>query len=449
MASRGTALRGQAEAYIAIGQAEKALPLLAESRALFDGLRASYPDQTRYLRDAALADMTYATTALDRGELDVGKEHLLAARELLEQVGPEDSIALRVRELKGLVSTNLGLTERRLGNTQAAKEAYDRAIVENRRLIELEPAVPRHQWNLVVAVLNSGGPELDLGNLEPLVERWRSVLPVLEQLIAAEPENQRYRQVKAMLQSNIAIILRDLGKHLEAIEPLIRATEILLEQSERLDHAPEAYLPVALNHYELATTYQALERYQQALAALDDSDRVISDLLQRHAGFTPARGHQLDAQLLRFVVLSELPSTPHESLQALANENVSLARELHQEQPEVADYRRELPVALQHRSKAAHRSGDFEAAVRDVREATEQFQLLVDEDDTESNRAKLVAAALYWAGMLLDHHQPGRDFDHLAPETSDNIQELLALAEEHGATPEELIPLRTRFDQLQ
>ncbi len=54
-----------------------------------------------------------------------------------------------------------------------------------------------------------------------------------------------------MLQSNIAIVLRDLGKLNEAIAPLRAATETMRLQAAQLDYSPEAYLPVALNHYEL------------------------------------------------------------------------------------------------------------------------------------------------------------------------------------------------------
>ena len=258
-ASYATALFGLAGAMTWVSQRNEALPLLKEARELFERLRADKPDNASYIRSAAACNITMATIGLDQGQAADSKPYLESALELLEQVSEEDSIALRIREMKIKVLTNLALAERRMGNNLEAKANYELAIAESRRLIELEPLVPSHQWNLVVAAMNSGGPEMELGNLEPLVERWQATLPVLEGLIQGDPSNKRYQQVKAMLQSNIAIILRDMGKLTEAIAPLQAATETLRLQAAQLDFSPEAYLPVALNHYELASTFIQLK----------------------------------------------------------------------------------------------------------------------------------------------------------------------------------------------
>lgn len=348
---KALALRGLGDAEIVAGKAEQAIEHFGLSKNLFKDLIKNSPKDTRFIRDAAMVEMSLATTAIDRGELTEGKQHCLDAMELLNQVAEKDAGGLRVRELKGVVQTNLGLSERRMGNTDSAQTAYDFAIGQHKKLIELEPSVVGHKWNLVTATLNSGGPMLDRGEMEPLIERWRSILPVLDALIQAEPETMRYRQVQAMLQSNIAIVLRDIGKLEEAIEPLEAATVILAEQSERVGNSPEAYLPVALNHYELASTYIQLDRFDEALAALDDSDRVTQEIQTTHPDFTPARGHELDAKLARFTA-SRGSEQPVDAIIELAEQTHKMAVELNQQQPDVLDYRIEVAKALVNRSIA-------------------------------------------------------------------------------------------------
>ncbi len=232
--SYALSLFGLANSLTWLGKREEALPHLKSAREMFEELRKREPSNSAYLRNAASCDVTRGTIALDLNQAAEGKQHLSHALELLEQVAEDDVTSLRIRELKVKVLTNLALAERRMGNNIQAKACYEGVIAEARRLIELEPAVPSHGWNLVVASLNSGGPELELGNLESLVERWRATVPVLDKLIADDRGNQRYQQVKAMLQSNLAIVLRDLGKLDEAIAPLQAATETLLKQARSL-----------------------------------------------------------------------------------------------------------------------------------------------------------------------------------------------------------------------
>ncbi|MEM7559991.1 MAG: serine/threonine-protein kinase, partial [Planctomycetota bacterium] len=173
------AYRGMADAEILNGKVEKTYSYLAEARKLFDGLLESDVPNNMHRQDAAAVDMTLATTAIDRGENEKAKEHLAKALELLRSIPEDEPGALRAKERIGVVYTNIGLAERRLGNSEAAIDAYDFAIAQHQQLIDLEPSVSGHRWNLIVASLNSGGPMMDQGKMEPLVARWKSLVPVL------------------------------------------------------------------------------------------------------------------------------------------------------------------------------------------------------------------------------------------------------------------------------
>ncbi|MFN3188954.1 MAG: protein kinase domain-containing protein [Aureliella sp.] len=431
------ALRGLGDAEIVAGKADQAIEHFGQAKDLFRNLLQESPTQTRSKRDAAMVEMSLATTAIDRGELTEGKQFCLNALQLLDQVADNDAGSLRVMELKGVAQTNLGLSERRMGNTEAAQAAYDFAIAQHKTLVALEPSVVGHKWNLVTATLNSGGPMLDRGEMEPLIERWRTILPTLDSLIQAEPETMRYRQVQAMLQSNIAIVLRDIGKLEEAIEPLQAATLILAEQSERVGNSPEAYLPVALNHYELAATFLQLERFGEALAALDDSDSVTDAILSADQDFTPALGHALDVRLIRFATL-RASNAPPEVLVGLASSTLAIAQQLQAEQPDVEDYQQELPKALIDASIANRLAGDLKTASDQINSARDWFASKYDPQDKPAT-AELWKNILVEQARVLSSRISAAD-NESADELKSKLEATVAKAKLAGATDSDLKP---------
>lgn len=429
------AYRGMADAEILNGHEDKTYDYLDEARKLFDILLASAEADNIHRRDAAAVDMTLATTAIDRGENEKGKEYLAAALKLLRSIPEDEPGALQAKERIGVVYTNIGLAERRLGNSEAANDAYDVAIAQHKQLIELEPSVSGHRWNLVVASLNSGGPMMDQGKMEPLVARWKSLVPELDNLIESQPDSMRYLQVKAMLQSNIAIVLRDMGQAERAIAPLQSATEVLKLQAERNGNAPEALLPVALNHYELAQTFHTLNRYQDAIAALSDSDAVVKVLLATHPDFTPAKGHKLDADLMRFNVLLSTEADPVR-LTSQATNNLNLAQELHEAQPDVVDYQVELPLAWVQRSQAYFATENLPAAKEHLESA---FRMLKEHfaDSTDASPSKAWKAAyVMQAQVLATELATAEESDRALLEA--DLKAALASAREYGASEEEL-----------
>lgn len=435
---RGLALRGLADAEIVDGQEDSALEHLAQAAGLFEKLCRAFPDNSAYARDLALVDMSFATTAIDRGELTEGKDHLQSALRVLDSIEKDASGSLRVGELRGVIQTNLGLAERRMGNTAAAQIAYDAAIAQHRRLIELEPSVNEHQWNLVTATLNSGGPMLDQGQMEPLVRRWQSIVPVLEELILAEPDTMRYLQVKAMLQSNIAIVLRDMGKLEEAIEPLQEATKTLRQQSAKVGDSPEAYLPVALNHYELGVTLLQLGRSEEALAALDDSEKVAQDLLEDNADFVPARGHQLDVLLARFDVLESMATSSSTTLRLVAERAIELSSELVAQQPDVVDYQMELPLALINLGRVEVMEGQYAAALQTAQRAIESIESSF-EFPLEGRQAMAYKNALLLRAECLDQQLQDEELDTSLRQSQEGLlRKSIELAVEHGATEAEV-----------
>ena len=437
--SNAIAVFALANAFTWVGRREEAIPVLYEAKERFHDLLTTEPGNPTFLRNEAACHVTLATNALDQNKAADGKSHLNDALALLNQVDDKNAISLRIRELKIKVLTNLALAERRMGNNLEAKAGYETAIAESRRLIELEPSVASHQWNLVVASLNSGGPDMELGNLEPLVERWRATVPVLDKLIFADPSNQRYRQVNAMLQSNIAIILRDMGKLEEAIAPLQTATEILRQQAKQLDDSPEAYLPVALNHYELAATFIQLTRWKEAERELDSSDLIVREILDREPTFTPARGHMLDAMHARFQLLSKQGGTNPKAMEQLALDELELAREVITSKPDVAEYQVDLPRAMNDRALTLLDSNQFAAALKVARESSQLLANIQAKQEPIPPDVKTCRknAILIEARSTIGTFTGPPATDQLAA-----LMKLLEQAAEYGSTEDELNPIR-------
>ncbi len=439
--SHATALFGLANAFTWVGKRDDAIPLLQSAKEMFTNLRTADQDNPTYLRNAAACEMTLATIALDQNQATVAKTHLNDAFVLLDQVDNDDAISLRIRELKIKVLTNLALADRRMGNNVEAKAGYESAIAESRLLIELEPEVSSHQWNLVVASLNSGGPDMELGNFEPLVERWQATVPVLDKLISAEPDNQRYRQVKAMLQSNIAIVLRDMGNLEEAISPLQAATETLQQQAKQLDYSPESYLPVALNHYELASTLIQLERWKEALQALDDSDTVVNAIFERDQSFTPARGHLLDTIHLRLQLQTKQGGVEPDVRKQLALQGLELARELTASNPDVAEYQLELPRAINDHAFTLLDALQFSEAIEAARESRKLIDGIRSQQVSVPPELPICQknALLIEIRAIIDSEK-----ESISPSVKTELKTLLGQAEQCGATKEEI----AKFEEI-
>ncbi|HHK42858.1 MAG TPA: tetratricopeptide repeat protein, partial [Planctomycetaceae bacterium] len=433
----GLALRALAEAETTIGRHDAARGHLAEARERFQQLVAHYPGEPSHVRDAALVDMSLSTMAIDRGDVDEGKQYLLSAAALLNKTGNALGHSLRIRELLGIIQINLGLAESRMGHTSESEQAFRTAIAEFRRLADLEPAVHSHKWKLVTASLNIGGPMLEQGRHEEVVALWKEIVPVLDQLIEAQPESQRYVQVKAMLQSNIAIVLRDRGQAEEAIEPLTNATRILREQSRRVDDAPEAYLPVALNYSELATTYLVLERWAEALQALDRSDAICRELLEAHPDFESARGQWLDNMFARYKALQGKSPEDGRALVELTDQAVELARTLVSRQPEMVEYQVELPLALIMRGEVRLAQSDLQRAYTDGKTAIAHLTKRFQSPWTGRPRQAYRDASLLMARIV------AREITAATNEATrkakrDELQQWLTQARKMGATNEEI-----------
>lgn len=437
--SNAIAVFAIANALTWVGKREEAIPMLNEAKELFHELLTAEPGNPTYLRNEAACHVSLATNALNQDKASDSKSHLMDALELLNQVDDKDAISLRIRELKIKVLTNLALAERRMGNNVESKMGYESAIAESRRLIELEPSVASHQWNLVVASLNSGGPDMELGNLEPLVERWRATVPVLDKLMSADPSNQRYRQVNAMLQSNIAIILRDMGKLEEAIAPLQTATEILRQQAKQLDNSPEAYLPVALNHYELAATFIQLTRWKEAERELDSSDIIVKEILDKEPTFTPARGHMLDAMHARFQLMTKQGGADAKVMEELALNEIELAREVIASKPDVAEYQVDLPRAMNDRAQTLLDRKQFAAALEVSRESS---QLLANIQAKQESIPPDVRTCRKNAILIEARSTIGTLTGPASTEQMAALTTLLEKAAEYGATEDELQSVR-------
>ncbi|MEM7474006.1 MAG: serine/threonine-protein kinase [Planctomycetota bacterium] len=405
---------GQANAFRWVGETDSSIAQLLIARNAFERLLTESPTQSSYLRNLATTYMMEASSLIDRDRSSEGIRALEKAQALLGQTDPKEGISLRVKEMQIKNLTNLALAQKRLGDFAKAKELYAATIEEAKLLIALEPGVPAHQWNLVVAVLNSGGPDLALGNLEELVQRWQNVEPVLEDLQVQEPDSSRYRQVHAMLKSNIAIVLRDMGKLDEAIEPLLGATAILLEHAERQNLAPEPYLAVALNHFEIASTYIELEDTVEAEQQLAMGDRISQEILVRHPEFVAAKAQLVDNLFARHLLSKKQSNSKQEALKGQsASENAKLALELSQQlvasNPDESDFTFDLTQAWLNLAEVQREAKNYVQAWESASTAEEQAKKNAD-TEAEEVKQHLQEALFHKTAALFELRKEDQEF---------------------------------------
>lgn len=362
VACRAHALRTQASAVIRLGDSKRGRDLLAQSQAQLLELLERQPSSGEYRRDAASVELSLAKDMIDRSELVGALEHLRRGIEFLDQVDEQGASSLRINEMRGIFQNNLALTHKRLGHLEEAKQAFSQVLETHQVLMLLEPSVNEHRWNYVVAAMNSGGVDMQLGLYDELLARWRAAVPVLDQLIALEPGSNRYPQVKAMLQSNIAIISRDQGLVAQAIQPLQDAIEVLQGEAKRLENSPDSLLKVVLAQYELATTYRMSESSQMGLEVLDQADKNLASILERDPALAAAQAMQVDILLSRIELLNKSDDSVLSDLLKLSERALAYSQKLVEEHPEVVEFQVKRAIALTAAGEVALAQGQTDRA---------------------------------------------------------------------------------------
>lgn len=251
------------------GRAAQAEPLLAEIAQAAPGAVAVYKEAARTKLalgrpDDAVADAAIAA-AMSEGDAEAAGlvTEVAVARSIAQvKAGQADLAVLDLQALRdkqpGSASVRFGL-----GHAMLARRDVDGAIVELRKAVELDPHLAEAQFELGQALYALKGDAA--GAVAPL-----------EQAVAAEPANPRYRAL--------------LGGALAGVKQFDRAVEELSKVVAGPEPPPEAWLYLGVAQLGASRFKEGTEALEKATALLPQSAEAQAYLAWCYFGLKDAAG---------------------------------------------------------------------------------------------------------------------------------------------------------------
>lgn len=432
-----SALRNRSVMLGRIGRDDEAGTLAQEAAGLGAELVSKAEVAGKSLRVAAMASQTLGIHRMQHQDFAGGAQEIEQALLILDRIQESEATALRIHDVRANLHTNLARIAMMRGELEEATQQQSISIEIHKQLLATEPDVPSHKMDLVDAIMNSTNILYAQENYSQVVDESRAAIEILDELIAANDQNPDYRQTKAMLQGNMAIVLLHQGEALLSIQPLTESIGELQRVAEQLQHAPAAEVAVALNHYSLSGAYYDLEKYEEALESLDTSDAITQRVLQASPDFSPATDHMVDSLFRRTDVLLAMGAESDDEVLAAARQALEFSDTLLAGASDVLDYKSRHLLLITTRGGAHLGLGDWETAVSDAHAVLQA----VAEHPSDTRESDFADALLY--AHLLEHDALVKGLESEEPDSSlvaeleARIAASRAAAEKFGAHPDD------------
>ena len=208
------------------GRSQEALTLLLEAVDLDETAERSEPGRVDYLRDLATSydNIGDAERALGDGEAArrAYEKALRIGERLVEQ---EPGRADYLRDL-ALYYDKMGDLQRDLGEGETARAFYEKALRIGERLVAQEPGRADYLRDLSVSYRKMGDLQRDLGEGETARAFYEKALGIGERLVAQEPGRADYLRDLSVYYNQMGDLQRALGEGETAREFYEKALEI-------------------------------------------------------------------------------------------------------------------------------------------------------------------------------------------------------------------------------
>ncbi len=391
------------------------------------------------LKNAAMAVQNLGLFQIRHQEFAGGADAIDLAMEILSRVPKEERIALRTDVIQANLHTNRARIAMMRGQFADASKEQDLAIAIHQRFLDLEPDVPSHKSDLVDAILNATNIQYAQEMYDELITDSTRAISLLDELIGVNPDNPDYRQTKAMFQGNIAIVRLHQGKSLLAIQPLTESISELELAAAQLQNSPASLIAIAINHYSLSGAYYDLGQFEEALASLDESDRLTAQVLKDSPDFTDAIDHMTDSLFRRTDVLLEMEPVDSAAVLEATDRAIALSKTLIDASPGVVAYFERYLLLLTTRGDANVVLGNLDAAIEDANKVIHLAQQRSPESFDDDFRAPLMYAYLLKTRALSGVTDDG---DQASEEEArrKQIEDARQQAIRYGAEPEDFAP---------
>lgn len=435
----GDSLRLRAIAENMAGDLSQAEATLTEADQIFSDLLKEKPNDPRCLRMLAGCSSTLAVTLVRRDGFEAARQQMERAVELLGKLEVDGQLPVRIRPDRATNLVNLASIEFALGRVDRARELFNLAEEEYSQLAVLEPGVVDHKYKRALTILNSGEVEIAAKNIEYILGRYRSIEPVLTELLEVDPNSQEYLGTLGMIQGNMAVFLRMLDRSDEALEALVQSDLTLKRYAELIENTPDSLYAIALNHYERSKCLHTLKRIEEGINAIKESMALSATILKDQPDYLPSRMHQVDELIQLCDLFASDPTKFSAEYVAAAQSGMELVKKLLVEIPDLPEYQVAQGVLYSSLSEAYLNAQKFDRAVTLAMDGIQHLSTLsVDPEASNVREAYLYnyQALAKAQGLLLkslgDQDQPKR------MELEKLLFESLQKCREYGASEEDL-----------
>jgi serine/threonine protein kinase/predicted RNA polymerase sigma factor len=300
--------------------------------------------RTRQVLDAISSQVIDNWLSRQPGKLQPDQEEFLkTALASYRQFAQESGEGEEVRAGVALAHARVGDISARLGQSNAAEEAYRRAITYYEGLAADFPAVPSYRHESAGVHNNLGNLLADLGKHADAQAAYRRAITLREKLAVEVPTVPKYRLELAQSHQNQGRLLADLGKHAEA-ETAYRQTNALYQQLAAEFPAGAQYRwGLAANYINLGLLLGEVGKYAEAQGAFHQAIPLLEKLAAEFPAapqyrYDLARSHNNLGMLL--AQLGKRPEAEVADRQA-----ISLQQNLAAEFPAVPEYRKGLAMS--------------------------------------------------------------------------------------------------------
>jgi len=244
---------------------------------------------------------------------------------------------------------------------QEARQVAAEAVTLTESLVQREPTEENRRH---LAGAYSGMADVSDDNADFRLK----ALPILEELLAAEPQDPARQRDVALVHKNIASPLVKRSQKDRAVPHLRRAEEIDSARAAANPGDPVAQMDLSFDYSQNATFYLNRDQFP---AALENSQKAL-DIRRRLAQSDPADARLQDRVVYAYSQIGQVllyMKKPHEALRAYqAGVRVSQALQAHD--PHHPQYRSNL-------AKSQSRVGDAESALGHKRQACSAWSAAV------------------------------------------------------------------------
>jgi tetratricopeptide (TPR) repeat protein/predicted Ser/Thr protein kinase len=290
----------------------------------------------------------------------------------------------------------IGQVRRGRGDLGAASEAFRNAARINASLAERDPEQTAWLYDLAQSRFWLGYVSFEAGDLDASLEQHRAYLRIAESLCELERGNDDYRLEVAYARTNVAEVRRAMGDPRAALVDFRHAANIKRELAEADPEDTGRQRSLATGYSYIGSACLQLARPIDGLDAFQLELGIRARLAEPDASGPP------DAQDL--LLLSTCHSHLHDVHIVLGNDANALAhardmeliaRRLVDHDPENAQWRRELAVALRMVAASHSRRSDLAGAAPSLDESLRILDALTGADPGNQDLALQLADTLY------------------------------------------------------